>query len=187
MADKQDNSANEDDQAIQQMASLWVRHQSRIAAFISTAVSDFHVAEDLLQDVAVDVAKKFGDYDQQRPFAPWAVGIARNCVAAYYRKQGTAKVKFGDNFLSEISEAMLRIEKTSLDDRYEALEHCLESLSGDSRRVIEQRYRLTRSVSEIGEAMQLSVSAVSVRLHRIRKSLAECVERRMSSGDQPAV
>lgn len=165
---------------MQEMAALWVRHQPRVAGFIAAAVPDFHAAEDLLQEVAVDVAKKFATFDRSRPFAPWVLGIARNSIASYYRRGGGSKLVFSDELLRQMATAIEQAEPELIEDRKEALHHCIRSLKGDSRQIIEQRYLLSNSMAEIANHLKITASAASVRLHRARKLLADCIDRRLA-------
>ncbi|MEM6330290.1 MAG: sigma-70 family RNA polymerase sigma factor [Planctomycetota bacterium] len=178
---ERDEAEPADTAAMQQMASLWVRNQNRVAGFIAAAVGDFHAVEDILQDVAVDVAKKFHTFDQTREFSPWALGIAKNCVAAYFRRLGASKIVYRDPFLDTLYEITLRQSSDEAEDRLRALQHCIEKLQGEARTVIEHRYRKAQSVQQIAELLQTSASAVSVRLHRARKALAGCVERTLAA------
>ena len=167
--------------SIEELALLWVRAQPRIAGFIAAGVADFHVVEDILQEVALQVARNFESYDRERPFVPWALGIARNTIAAHYRKASNQKLIFSDPMLDQLSSALLRMDETYIDDRKEALRKCIKSLRTDSQEIVSKRYLAALSIAQVAEQMEMSVTAVSVRLHRARKSLAECVQRRLAT------
>ena len=70
----------------EQFLSLHMSHQNRILAYLLGAVHDFHDAEDLAQQAALVLWKRFKDYDASRPYLPWALGVARNLVAKYFRE-----------------------------------------------------------------------------------------------------
>ena len=61
----------------QQFTLLWTRHQNTVRAFLLGAARDGHVADDLLQAVALVLLEKFEHYDPARPFIAWAMGFAR--------------------------------------------------------------------------------------------------------------
>ena len=52
-------------------------------------------AEDLLQETAKVLWKKFGDYDPKLPFLPWAKAFARYEVLNYVETEDAAPVFFG--------------------------------------------------------------------------------------------
>ncbi len=55
------------------LAGLWIRAQPAIAAYVGANTSDFHTAEDIVQEVARVVAEKFGEYDSSKssPVGLW--------------------------------------------------------------------------------------------------------------------
>ena len=62
----------------EQLTVQWAQSQPLIAAFISSLVPDFHDADDILQNVAVVTVRKYEQFDPNRSFVAWAIGIAKN-------------------------------------------------------------------------------------------------------------
>ena len=56
----------------------WTRAQPVVAGYVSSMTPDVHEADDLLQDTAVVLLRKFGEYDPGRSFVAWALGIAKS-------------------------------------------------------------------------------------------------------------
>src|SRR5690606_5033835 len=71
--------------SMRELARLWIQSQPAISAYLSANVIDVHHAEDLVQEVAQVVAEKFDEYDRDRSFTSWALGIARHRLLKYYR------------------------------------------------------------------------------------------------------
>ena len=65
-----------DQENTEKLARLWTESQSVVASYIFSLVRDFHLAEDILQQVAVVLVREFEKYDPSRPFLPWTMGIA---------------------------------------------------------------------------------------------------------------
>jgi len=63
----------------EQLALLWTQSQSVVGAYILSLVRDFHVAEDLLQQVAVVLVREFEKYDPRGRFClgPWGLPRTR--------------------------------------------------------------------------------------------------------------
>ena len=74
----------------EQFTRRWTEAQPIVAGYISAVVPDFQEAEDLLQDVAVILLRKFPEYDAQRPFVAWAIGIAKREVLVARRRTRAA-------------------------------------------------------------------------------------------------
>ena len=62
------------DDAAQERAQLavdWERARTAVFAQLLAGIGSFHDAEDVLQEVAVSVAKNYSSYDSTRPFVAW--------------------------------------------------------------------------------------------------------------------
>jgi RNA polymerase sigma-70 factor (ECF subfamily) len=165
--------------SMRELAGLWVQSQSVISAYITANVYDLHHAEDLLQEVAQAVAESFDNFDRKHSFVSWALGIARNRILKYYRTRARDRMVLSEAALAHLSAAFENLEHES-EDRREALKHCLQQITGRRREVLELRYRQSVRVNEIGQRFEMSPSAVSVMLHRIRVTLFECIERQLA-------
>ena len=159
------------------LARLWVSAQPSVSAYIWSCVNDFHAAEDLLQEVAEDVATSFERYDPSRPFIGWALGIARFKVIDHYRKHDRDPHVFlaEPETLESLSVAFEEVfPQTS--PRREALVHCMDKLPDKSRKALEMRYELDLKPAQIAEQIGTSSGVVRVMLTRIRSALSKCVE-----------
>lgn len=81
--------------AAEELAMHWTKAQPFVAAYITSLLRDFHRAEDVLQQVAVILVRKFGEYDSQQPFLPWALGIARLETLKEQRREARDRHVFG--------------------------------------------------------------------------------------------
>jgi RNA polymerase sigma-70 factor (ECF subfamily) len=169
----------------ERFAALWTAAQPTIAAFIRTLLPDYQQADEVLQRVAVTLVRKFDQYDQARPFAAWAVGVAKYEVLYYRRERATDKHRFGDEIVEQIA-SRYELLAEEVDPVREALRLCLDQLKGRSKRVIELRYRRGMKSNAIAEEMSLSAGAVRMLLCRVRESLRRCIERRLASQDRCA-
>ena len=112
----------------EQLARLWTESQPVVAAFILSLVPNFHQAEDILQQVAVLLVREFEKYDQQRPFLPWVLGIARN-VALKERRQTARSLEklVGDALIDQVQAAFEQNDDSWRGVRV-ALRKCLREL-----------------------------------------------------------
>ncbi len=62
----------------------------------------------------------------------------------------------------------------------EALRLCVDSLAGRGRQVLTLFYRQGASRAEVAIAMEMKENGVKTLLHRVRRTLRDCIERRMS-------
>jgi RNA polymerase sigma-70 factor, ECF subfamily len=161
------------------LAIYWVNSQPVVSAYISANVVDTHHVEDILQEVAQVCAEKFDEYDSERSFISWAMGIARNRILKYYRTRSRDRMVLSEAVLERLEGALEKMEPEA-EDRRDALRFCIQRVAGRRRTVLDLRYRDNIRVNEIAEHFDMSPSAVSVMLHRIRTELLECVRRRLN-------
>src|SRR4029450_8467155 len=84
-----------DDQLIARVAAadsvaleaLYMRHQKRIFGFIARIVRDEAVAEELTNEVFVDVWKHAGGYEGRSNATTWLLSIAHNRAISALRKR----------------------------------------------------------------------------------------------------
>jgi len=68
------------------LAALVTRHQQAVRACLAARLDDPHEAEDLVQEVFVTAFRKLGEFDPERPLAPWLRSIAMNLLRNHWRK-----------------------------------------------------------------------------------------------------
>jgi len=162
----------------EKFTALWTAAQPTITAFIRTLVPSFQQSEEVLQRVAIALFRKFGQYDSQRSFAAWAVGVAKYEVLYYRRQYATDRHVFDDELVEELSLSYEQFVHEA-DPFREALEVCLEELQGRPKQAITLKYEQSLKSSAIASRLRLSAGAVRILLWRARLMLRECVERRM--------
>lgn len=163
----------------QEFTQHWLAAEPSVSAYVFASISSFHDAEDVVQQVAQEVARRFDQYDSDRPFLGWALWIAKSRVIDAYRKRKRDPLVFSEDLLQRLGEAIAEqaVERT---ERREALEHCLDDLPERSRRLLDLRYVKGLPAVDIAHTVDSTVGSVRVLLTRIRKSLGECVQRRIA-------
>ena len=99
------------------LAMFWVNSQPVVSAYISANVVDTHHVEDILQEVAQVCAEKFDEYDRERSFISWAMGIARNRILKYYRTRSRDRIVLSEAVLERLEGALEKLEPEAEDRR----------------------------------------------------------------------
>lgn len=169
--------------ASNEFAVLWATAFPRLRTFVVMCVPSYHDAEDIIQETAVAAASDFAEYDPNRSFMAWVLGIARNRVLRHWRGKGSMKqILFDEEMLVQVENAFIKIELNP-DPRQEALEACLGLLTDRSRRLIEQRYVHGQTIDKLSDRLGLTVNSAYSQLYRIRQTLADCIRRRLRLGE----
>ena len=159
---------------------LWTSAQPMVMAFIGSMVPHHADAEDVLQRTAYDIATNFEQYDPEKPFIAWAIGIAKYKVMDYRRDASRSRVVFNDAALEQIATAYAE-ESEQLSEQSRALRQCMAKLSDKARSLVELRYMQNLKPLAIAKQIGASANTVSNALSRVRESLRNCIKRQQQS------
>lgn len=163
------------DQRLQQFLRLFSAHEASVAGFVRSLVASREDAREIMQNVAVVLWEKFGEFDESRDFRRWACGVARFEVLAFRRDRARDRHVFDPELLSALADEGL--EDVTQDARRLALEQCLEKLPAAHRDVVLAAYEPGTRVDDLARRRGQTVTAVYKALQRIRLILLECVSR----------
>ncbi len=136
--------------------------------------------EDAAQEAFVRAFEKFDQFQPGRSFPAWVAGFARNIVCEHLaraRRQAEARKRLVE---AAAAEAALRRARAAdaerLQDRMEALRHCIRSLPDPMRSVLRKHYDQGLSLAEIASSLSRPVGTIKSMLHRSRQEVRACVE-----------
>lgn len=160
-----------------------VKYQNMIHSYAYAITRDFHLAQDVYQDVAVIVAKAWETAPRDEGFLPWLRETVRRKSLENLRRQKRMPATFSDEALEALAEKFAGDAGSggavAGDDPTAALmQRCLGKLNSFSRKVIEARYgdEPPRTCEEIAAALGRSVQAIYSIIKRARLVLTRCVE-----------
>jgi len=163
------------------IGGLLAEHQSRLYAFVFTLVGDAHLAHDVLQETNRVLLETSERFDGAREFLPWALTVAKNQVRTARQGKARGRISFDEDVIARLADrAVERAEQQ--DSRLIALASCLESLHPKQRELITRRYEEGESVQAIASALGRTASSLAVTLHRVRRTLATCIEGALEGG-----
>ena len=157
----------------------WLEAEPSVSAYVFASIRGFHDAEDVVQRIAQELARRFDEYDSSRPFVGWALWIAKSRVIDFYRTQDHARVVFADELLGQLADTIAK-QADGRSHRREALGACLDELPPRSRRLLDLRYVDELSAEETAREIGSTSGSVRVLLSRVRTVLAGCIERRIA-------
>lgn len=160
---------------LESYSELVRRYERNVRACLAVRLSNTYESEDLAQEAFIIAYRKLAEFDQTMAFGPWVRSIAFNLLRNYQRKHKPVMV--GD--LAELN-ALLEMQraenKESEEELLEKLKLCLEKLKSPMRELISLRYMEEYSIKELTEQYVVSHSTLTMRLHRIREQLSQCVK-----------
>ena len=158
---------------------LWIQHQMRVYAYIRTLVFDRADAEDVLQEVALVLWRKFDQFEPGTRFDQWAYRVAHNQVLYYRQKKRRDALVFSQDLLEAVAE-QAAAENQPCGDYLDALESCLDKLPAHDRELVRRRYEPGATNRSVSDDVGRSESAISRGLNRIYMALLRCIRVRMA-------
>lgn len=154
----------------------WTLAQPVVSSFIGAMVRDFTDRDDVLQETAVAVLESADRYDQSRPFIAWALGIARNQVRMYLRRDSQQRLVFDESIISQLQDSFAAVSAHEV-HRLLFLRDCLQRLDPREQLLFQLRYAEDLKPAAIGEQLGVAANTVSKALQRLRDQLRACIDR----------
>ena len=157
--------------------TLVERHHKAVHALIWRKIRDFHYAEELTQDVFLQVYKKLGTLKDPKCFAGWLYVIANRLTLNWIQRHKPAMQSLEETPLEEIDESSythyvtLEREADAAEQNSEIVKKLLERLPESERTVVTLYYLGEMTVKEIGNFLGVSVNTIKSRLRRGRERL----------------
>jgi RNA polymerase sigma-70 factor (ECF subfamily) len=152
---------------------LFLRLFTALRTFVRSLVPLVADANDVMQEVAVVLWQKFGEYESSEDFRRWAFGVARFKVLSWQRDRRRDRHLFGTD-LTELLATEGEIHASRLERQREALRLCLEKLPTDQRQLVDAAYAPGGRIDQLARLAGQTATAFYKRLHRIRMALVEC-------------
>lgn len=159
---------------------LMTQHQRRIFSYIYTLVPDRPAAEDILQETSLVVCEKFAQFQAGSDFVAWACQIAYWEVRRARQKFARAKVIFDQETVDALAQTAAALTD-EVDQRHEALGHCLQRLHPRDRELVLARYEPGGGVELAAERSGRTLEAAYKALGRLRKLLLDCISQRLAT------
>jgi RNA polymerase sigma-70 factor (ECF subfamily) len=156
------------------MRILFARHRLAVYRWLVRLLKDEALAEDLLNEVFLDVWRQAAAFEARASLSTWLLAIARHKALTVRRRRTEAQLD--DDVASAIADPAddpeLVVEKKS---RAEMLRRSLARLPREQGEVIDLVYYHDRSIKEVAEIVGIPEATVKTRMFYARRKLAELV------------
>ena len=154
----------------------FTKAQLVIRRYVFAQVQDAHAAEDVLQDIAVTLWKKYDEFDRRKSFTKWSLGVAHYAILHSRRTVARSRLKLTENVDEMIIERLSEMGP-ELEERRTLLRACLRKLPAKQRKIIGMKYERSLSCHDISEKIGATVEAVRTVLCRVRRALLTCIQK----------
>ncbi|OGT90993.1 MAG: RNA polymerase subunit sigma [Gammaproteobacteria bacterium RIFOXYA12_FULL_61_12] len=152
------------------MPVLFRHHYPRILRFILRMTGDRVTAEDLANEVFLEIWRGAGRFEGRSAVSTWMLSIAHNRTVSFLRKRSESP-------LDEDQAATIADRADTPDiaaaklDKGSQIRACMERLSPDHREIIDLVYYHERSIPEITAILDIPEGTVKTRMFHARKNL----------------
>lgn len=153
------------------LATLFERHHARLYRYCLRMTGNRASAEDLVQEIFMKILKYKATFRDDSDFVPWMFGVGRNACLGHLRRAANAHVSEHD--LDEIPSKDEPFETPDQDQEGELVRRALLRLPAERREVLVLSRFEFKTYEEIAQALDCTVGAVKVRVHRAMKQLRE--------------
>lgn len=166
------------------LRGLYERHSVRVFSYLMRVVGERAVAEELLNEVFLEVWRNAGRFEARSAATTWMLAIAHNkAVSSLRRRRETAPI---DERVAEIADPAEGPEASAQKaDAGRLMRTCLDGLSPDHREVIELAYYQDQSVEQIASILAIPAGTVKTRMFHARRKLGELLRARGVDGGSP--
>lgn len=158
---------------------ILLRDRIKILSYIGSFLDDLQLAEDCFQDVCAAAVAKGENFEDEKHVLRWALRVGRNKSVDISRKRSRQPVVLDDDVLESL-EAQWFSETAPPSavqaERFASLSHCLDSLTDNSRRIVDLRYVDGMKTGRIAELLGRKVESVYRSLTRAHVALRECMD-----------
>jgi RNA polymerase sigma-70 factor (ECF subfamily) len=157
------------------MAALYSRHNVRLYRFIVRLIGNAATAEDLVNEVFLDVWRSAARFEGKSSVPTWLLAMARYKALSLMRRR--VDEPLDERVASAVEDAADDPESaTAKIERSAIVRKCLTQLPTAQREVMDLVYYHDKSVDEVAEIVGISPNTVKTRMFYARGKLANLLK-----------
>lgn len=152
-------------------SALTDRYEKYIHNKCYSFVKDQHEAKDLTQEILIKVFLQLKNFRSEARFSTWLYTIVHHTCIDHLRKKKVNIFEALSERLHEEVEEIIEEEGWPEDISGRILERLLSQISAEERILLMLKYKEKHSIKDIQKTLNLSESAIKMRLKRAREKL----------------
>jgi len=154
------------------LKTLFLCHQTQVFRFIQRIVRNEAVAEELVNEVFLDVWQHAASYEGRSSVTTWLLRLAHNRAISALRKR--REEAWDEEKAGEIPDGADDSEVIAQkSDKGRLLRRCIDRLSPEHREIVDLVYYHERSIAEASTILGIPEGTVKTKLFVARKRLSE--------------
>ena len=149
-----------------------------LVAFYTAVTQDYHLAEDIFQDVCIKAVGCTDKFETPKYITNWAKVVGRNIAIDRLRSRGERYVGFSESILELLASEWPQTKKN--DSMQQALSKCIKKATPYNQELLRLRYFEHLPGAKVAEKLGRKLETVYQALARVHKALGTCVKNEMS-------
>lgn len=159
------------------IAATLLAERMPLTAFIASVTRDFHLAEDVFQEVCVKAIAHSAEFHSAAHLVNWARLAGKNRAIDVLRARDGRYIGLSDEMLAMLGQEWPDISRAEAQQK--ALDHCLDRVTPKNRELLRLRYFERRACAEVAATMGRKIETIYQALARLHKTLGDCVRARL--------
>ena len=157
---------------------LYSANEPQIRAYLRSLLPSWEDVNEVIQNVALVLWRKFDQFDPETKFMKWVCVVARFEVLAYRRSKARSRLHYTDKVFELMAdEAAQELEARA--QEMGALQQCLTTLPGGQNELLTLAYTDGIKTKDLAQDLGVSPGSLYEKLNRIRKGLMRCIRQRL--------
>jgi RNA polymerase sigma-70 factor, ECF subfamily len=150
-----------------------------LTAFFASVTRDFHLAEDVFQEVCVKAVARAETFETTAHLMNWTRLAGKNRAIDILRARNGRYVGLRDEMLVMLAQDWP--DQSKSDAMREALDHCIAQITPNNRELLRLRYFERRNCADVAAIMGRKIEAVYQALARLHRTLGDCIRARLQT------
>jgi RNA polymerase sigma-70 factor (ECF subfamily) len=162
-----------------EFVTLLLQNQRRIRGYITTMLTNWADADEVLQETSIVLWRKFGEFQPGSDFAAWAFRIAYFTTMNFLQKHKHQSLHYSAALLDRIA-VTTEMLQPSLEAQFASLAECMAKLDERDRDLLQRRHFPGSSTKDVADSLGRPLKSVYKSLNRIYAALLSCIQRNKS-------
>lgn len=154
---------------------LYDRYSDKVFRKCMSFAHDRDIASDMVQDILLKVFTQLPKFKGNSRFSTWLYAITYNYCVEYYRRSSrftTVDIDERPDYTEDDDQE----EKDLLALRSEKLKYALDQINPEDKVILLLKYQDDASIKDLIEQLNITESAVKMRLSRARQRVRQIIE-----------
>ena len=160
-----------------------IRDRAKLLGFVWAIVRNHHLADDVLQEVAVLAMERAAEIRDDEHLLLWSRKAARNKALEALRNRTHRMISLDEDVLESLETDWTHVDPLATNDEVDYLRACVERLTPRAQEMVQLRYTQGLTGIQVAEIIKVKVHSVYVSLTRIHQALEACIRRQRQAAE----